>query len=84
MLEGLRDIVHGSHLHRIDGGAQARVAGHDKYGGFGGLNEVSAGCAGQAQVAHNDVEIVHIVLLDSLFNTPGFFDGIVVAFQQAS
>jgi len=47
VVEGLGDVVHGAHLHRVDGRAQARITGHDQHRyACGQLDQLGSGGAG--------------------------------------
>ncbi|MCY1174238.1 hypothetical protein D9M73_144320 [compost metagenome] len=57
MVEGLGDVVHRAHFHRVDRRAQAGVAGHDQHrGALAELDQLGARRARQAQVTDDQVE----------------------------
>ncbi len=85
VIEGFGDVVHRAHLHRIDCRAQARVTGHDQHRfALAELDQLGAGCAGQAQVADDQIERRDAEAFLSLLNGAGFTDFILVAFKQAT
>ena len=85
VVEGLGDVVHRAHLHRVDRRAQARVAGHDQdRGALGELDQLGTRGAGQAQVADDQVEAGDAVALLGFLDGAGFADLVLVAFKQAA
>ncbi|MNP26756.1 hypothetical protein D3C76_1196260 [compost metagenome] len=85
MVEGLGDVVHRAHLHRVDRRAQAGVAGHDQHrGALGQLDQFGTRCAGQAQVADDHVERGDAVALLRLLYRAGLADLVLVALEQTS
>ncbi|MCY1466290.1 hypothetical protein D9M71_845680 [compost metagenome] len=82
MIERLGDVVHRAHFHRIDGRAQARVAGHDQHRcALAELDQFGTRGAGQAQVTDNQVEGGNAEALLCFLHRSGFADLILVPFQ---
>ncbi|MNN09577.1 hypothetical protein D3C81_1224620 [compost metagenome] len=85
VVEGLGDVVHRAHLHRVDRRAQAGVAGHDQHrSALGQLDQFGTRCAGQAQVADDHVERGDAVALLRLLYRAGLADLVLVALEQTS
>ena len=84
VVEGLGDVVHRAHLHGVHRRAQAGVAGHDQHRcAFGQFDQFGAGCAGQSQVADDEVETRDAVALLCFLHRAGFADLVLVAFEEA-
>jgi hypothetical protein len=85
VIEWLGDVVNGPHTHGVDSRAQARITGHDEYRNVTRLaNQVGTGCAGQAQVADDQVEFLEILAGLGFLHRAGLPDLVTIALQQAA
>ena len=85
VVEGFGDVIHRPHFHRVHGGAQTGVAGHDQHRrAFGELDQLGTRCARQAQVADDEVETGNAEALLRFLHRAGFADLVLVAFEQAA
>jgi hypothetical protein len=85
VVEGFGDVVHRAEPHRIYGGAQARVAGHDQHRYVpAGLDDVRAGRSGEAQVRDDEVETFQPVIAPGFADGCGLGDAELVAFKEAA
>ncbi len=85
VVEGLGDVVDRTHLHRVHRRAQAGVAGHDQHrGAFGQFDQFGTRCAGQAQVADDQVEAGNAVAFLGFLYRARFADLVLVTFEQTA
>ncbi|MCY1431223.1 hypothetical protein D9M71_471860 [compost metagenome] len=85
MVEGLGDVVHRAHFHRVDRRAQAGVAGHDQHrGALAELDQFGAWRAGQTQVADDQVEGGNAEAFLGFLHRAGFADLVLVPLKQAT
>ncbi|MNC08372.1 hypothetical protein D3C75_559530 [compost metagenome] len=83
VVEGLGDVVHRAHFHRVDRRAQAGVAGHDQHRrALAELDQFGAGRAWQAQVADDQVEGGNAEAFLGFLHRAGFADLVLVPFEQ--
>ena len=85
LIKGFGDKVHRPHAHRFHCRAQAGIAGHDQHRHFLRLlDQVGSRCAGEPQIAEDQIEGRELVAALGFLHGPCLADLVAIALEQTA